>query len=66
MNEHNYWVGVLKAQHPNWTGDQLYDMAKAITTAEYQNIIYTEYLPTVLGAAATPNSPATIPPSTRR
>jgi peroxidase len=54
VNEHNYWVGVLKDQHPDWTGDQLYNMAKAITTAEYQNIIYTEYLPTVLGAAATP------------
>jgi peroxidase len=54
VNEHNYWVGVLKAQHPTWTGDQLYDMAKAITTAEYQNVIYTEYLPTVLGSAATP------------
>jgi hypothetical protein len=44
VSEHNYWVGVLKAQHPTRTGDQLYNMAKAITTAEYQNIIYTEYL----------------------
>jgi peroxidase len=49
MREHNYWVGQLKAQHPNWTGDQLYNMAKAITTAEYQNIIYNEYLPVLLG-----------------
>ena len=49
MREHNYWVGVLKAQHPGWTGDQLYDMAKAINTAEYQNIIYNEYLPVLLG-----------------
>ena len=39
MREHNFWVGTLKAQHPNWTGDQLYNMAKAITTAEYQNIV---------------------------
>ena len=49
MREHNYWVGQLKAQNPSWTGDQLYDMARAITTAEYQNIIYTEYLPLLLG-----------------
>jgi hypothetical protein len=35
----------LKAQHPDWTGDQLYYMAKAVTAAEYQNIIYKEYLP---------------------
>jgi peroxidase len=50
MREHNYWVGVLKAQHHEWTGDQLYNMAKAITTAEYQNIVYKEYLPLLLGA----------------
>ena len=49
MREHNYWVHVLKAQHPNWTGSQLYNMAKAINTAEYQNIVYTEYLPLLVG-----------------
>jgi peroxidase len=49
MREHNFWVGTLKAQHPDWTGDQLYNMAKAITTAEYQNILYTEYLPLLIG-----------------
>ncbi len=49
MREHNFWVGTLKAQHPEWTGDQLYNMAKAIATAEYQNIIYTEYLPLLIG-----------------
>ena len=49
MREHNLWVTNLHAQHPDWTGDQLYNMAKAITTAEYQNIIYTEYLPLLIG-----------------
>ncbi len=49
MREHNFWVGTLKGQHPDWTGDQLYNMAKAITTAEYQNIVYQEYLPVLLG-----------------
>jgi peroxidase len=49
MREHNFWVGTLKAQHPDWTGDQLYNMARAITTAEYQNIVYTEYLPLLIG-----------------
>ncbi|MBV9250695.1 MAG: hypothetical protein JO227_15780 [Acetobacteraceae bacterium] len=51
VREHNYWVGQLKQQHANWTGDQLYDMAKAITTAEYQNVIYSEYLPMLVGGA---------------
>src|ERR1700674_4700883 len=49
MREHNFWVGTLKNQHPGWTGNQLYNMAKAITTAEYQNIVYTEYLPVLIG-----------------
>jgi peroxidase len=49
MREHNFWVGVLKNQHSGWTGDQLYNMAKAITTAEYQNIVYQEYLPILIG-----------------
>jgi peroxidase len=49
MREHNFWVRALRAQHANWTGLQLYSMAKEITTAEYQNIIYSEYLPALIG-----------------
>jgi peroxidase len=49
MREHNFWVRKLKSEHPSWTGDQLYNMAKAITTAEYQNIVYEEYLPVLIG-----------------
>jgi len=54
MREHNFWVGNLKAAHPGWTGDQLYNMAKAITTAEYQNIVYQEYLPLLIGPVLGP------------
>jgi peroxidase len=54
MREHNYWVRALKAQHPNWNGDQLYDMARSITTAEYQNIIYNEFLPALIGPVLGP------------
>jgi peroxidase len=54
MREHNFWVATLKSQHPNWTGDQLYNMAKAINTAEYQNIVYTEYLPALIGPVLGP------------
>jgi len=49
MREHNYWVAKLKAANPKWTGDQLYNMAKSIATAEYQNIVYNEYLPVLIG-----------------
>lgn len=54
MREHNYWVAQLKAANPNWTGTQLYNMAKAITTAEYEHIIYSEYLPMLIGPAIPP------------
>jgi peroxidase len=50
--EHNYWVEVLRQQHPAWTGDQLYYQARAITIAEYQNVVYTQYLPALIGASA--------------
>ena len=50
MREHNYWVHTLKAQNATWTPAQLYGMAKAITTAEYQNIVYTAYLPHLIGS----------------
>jgi peroxidase len=54
MREHNFWVGALRSTHPNWTGQQLYNMAKAITTAEYQNIVYQEFVPLVVGSAVGP------------
>jgi peroxidase len=54
MREHNSWVAQLSANNPQWTGDQLYNMAKAITTAEYQNIIYKEYLPALIGPVLRP------------
>lgn len=50
MREHNYWARRLKSLNPSWSGDQVYGMAKAITTAEYQNIVYKEFLPVVVGS----------------
>src|SRR5262245_12388181 len=52
VREHNYQVDQLQKEHPNWTGDQLYEMAKAITTAEMVNITYSEWLPHLLGKDA--------------
>lgn len=49
VREHNYWVAQLHAANPTWNGDQLYGMAKAITTAEYQNVVYSEFLPALIG-----------------
>lgn len=52
VREHNYWVGVLAKENPTWTGQQLYNEARAITTAEYQNVIYSEYMPALVGSDA--------------
>ncbi|HET7879393.1 MAG TPA: peroxidase family protein [Acetobacteraceae bacterium] len=52
VREHNYQVDQLKQQHLEWSGDQLYQTARAIVTAEIENITYTEFLPHLLG----PNS----------
>ncbi len=56
LREHNHWVSQLRAGNSRWTGDQIYEMAKAITTAEYQNIIYREYLPLLIGNVLGPYS----------
>jgi peroxidase len=54
MREHNYWVRAFKAQNPSWTGTQLYSMARAVTIGEYQNIVYSAYLPHLIGPALRP------------
>jgi peroxidase len=52
VREHNYQVDQLHQEHPTWNGDQLYETAKAITTAEMVNITYSEFLPHLLGPDA--------------
>ena len=52
VREHNRQVDLLKAAHPDWTGDQLYNQARAIVTAEIERITYNEYLPHLLGKNA--------------
>jgi peroxidase len=52
VREHNFQVDQLHKEHPNWSGDMLYETAKAITTAEMVNITYSEFLPHLLGKDA--------------
>jgi peroxidase len=52
LREHNFQVDRLHEQHPHWSGDKLYETAKAITTAEMVNITYNEFLPHLLGKDA--------------
>ena len=52
VREHNHQVDELQAAHPDWTGDQLYDQARAVVSAEIANITYSEFLPHLLGPDA--------------
>lgn len=52
ISEHNSQVAMLRDQHPGWSGDRLYNEARKITIAEYQHIVYSEFLPCLLGPDA--------------
>ena len=52
VREHNRQVGLLKASHPDWSSDQLYNQARAIVTAEIAHITYSEFLPHLVGKTA--------------
>lgn len=52
VREHNYQVDKLHKQHPDWSGNKLYDHARAIVTAEIANITYSEFLANLLGPGA--------------
>jgi peroxidase len=49
VREHNRLCDLYKNQHPTWTDEQIFQKARTIVIAEYQNIIYKELLPTVFG-----------------
>src|SRR5262245_25533230 len=52
--EHNYQVDKLTpyAKLYGWSQDQLFEAARAVTEAEWQHVIYDEYLPKLLGQHA--------------
>ncbi len=49
VREHNFQVDRLREENPKLTGDELYEQARAITTAEIERITYDEFLPHLLG-----------------
>jgi peroxidase len=52
VRNHNLIATELQKAHPKWTDEQLYQEARKINIAEYQSIIYNEWIPAVLGPGA--------------
>jgi Ca2+-binding RTX toxin-like protein len=49
MRNHNEWAEAIEGAHPDWSADEVFDLARALNEAEYQKAIYDEYLPTLIG-----------------
>lgn len=49
MRNHNRLVKMFQKEHPEWTSDELYNMARQVNISMYQHIIYNEYLPLLIG-----------------
>jgi hypothetical protein len=54
MRNHNRIATALQSLHPTWSDEQLYQEARKINIADYQSIVYNEWIPAVLGGDALP------------
>ena len=50
MREHNRVARSLSRLNPGWSDETTFQEAKRIVVAEYQHIVYNEWLPVILGA----------------
>lgn len=54
VREHNKWARFAQRRNPQWDGERIYQYARAMVTAEIQQITYDEFLPVLLGRDALP------------
>lgn len=49
MREHNRLANNFQSANPSWTDEQVYQAARTQNIAQYQNIVFYEFLPLLLG-----------------
>ena len=54
VREHNYWADKIRRMDSQLGGDDIYQLARVIVSAEMQAITYREFLPVLLGRNALP------------
>lgn len=54
LDNHNRIAAELHKLYPRWSDEQLFQEARKLNIAEYQSIIYNEWIPAVLGPNALP------------
>ena len=54
VREHNVWADQVRSANPQLSGDEVYETARVIVSAEIQAITYNEFLPAILGRDALP------------
>ena len=52
LDNHNRIATQLHKEHPRWDDEKLFEEARKLNIAEYQSIIYNEWIPDVLGSSA--------------
>ena len=53
-------AAVLERGNPDWGEERLYQEARRVTVAQYQHIVYKEWLPVILGNDSLPTAASLI------